>query len=143
MLYSHPECISHHPAAGRTDTRSMLRVLALSLGLDPAHFTPFFTHPMVVLRPLHYDATVSQPGEGLFGAGAHTDYGLLTFLATDDVPGLQINAGGGWVDVPPRCVQGAAWQWCSVSCVYCMCVGRGGDRRGEEVDRRCCWTCVV
>ena len=36
-------------------------------------------------------------------SGAHTDYGMLTLLATDDVPGLQLHlpAAGGWVDAKP------------------------------------------
>lgn len=40
----------------------------------------------------------------LFGgiSGAHTDYGMLTILATDDTPGLQIQLGGKWIDVPPE-----------------------------------------
>lgn len=33
---------------------------------------------------------VSDPSKGLFGAGAHSDYGLITLLATDDVYGLQV-----------------------------------------------------
>lgn len=33
---------------------------------------------------------VSDPSKGLFGAGAHSDYGLITLLATDGVPGLQV-----------------------------------------------------
>ncbi|GAB4817605.1 hypothetical protein N2152v2_004651 [Parachlorella kessleri] len=82
----------------------MLRLLALSLGLPPGYFHPFFTRPMLALRPLHYSATPSRPQDGLYGAGAHSDYGMLTFLATDGVPGLQIcpdRATGEWVDVPP------------------------------------------
>ena len=35
-------------------------------------------------------------------AGAHTDWGMLTVLATDSVPGLQIYHAGAWRDVPPR-----------------------------------------
>lgn len=31
-----------------------------------------------------------DPSKGLYGAGAHTDYGLVTLLATDDVSGLQV-----------------------------------------------------
>ena len=36
-------------------------------------------------------------------SGAHTDFGMLTLLATDDVPGLQLHlpAAGGWVDAKP------------------------------------------
>ena len=35
-------------------------------------------------------ATKSAPDEGAFGIGAHSDYGMLTFLLTDGVPGLQV-----------------------------------------------------
>ena len=39
--------------------------------------------------------------QGVYGAGAHTDYGALTVLATDDSPGLQINMDGQWQHVKP------------------------------------------
>lgn len=32
----------------------------------------------------------SEPANGIFGAGAHSDYGLITLLATDDNYGLQV-----------------------------------------------------
>ena len=54
---------------------------------------------MLFLRPLHYSADISQPAKGLFGAGAHSDYGLLTILATDGTPGLQIWHQDQWIDV--------------------------------------------
>ncbi|KAK2986579.1 hypothetical protein RJ640_001708, partial [Escallonia rubra] len=33
---------------------------------------------------------VSEPAKGIYGAGAHSDFGFITLLATDDVFGLQI-----------------------------------------------------
>jgi isopenicillin N synthase-like dioxygenase len=59
-----------------------------------------FSRPMLFLRPLHYSAQVSRPAEGVCAAGAHTDYGMLTLLATDGVPGLQILKNRMWLDVP-------------------------------------------
>jgi len=35
-------------------------------------------------------AEESNIEEGMFGAGAHSDWGFLTLLITDDVPGLQV-----------------------------------------------------
>ncbi|CAD7697646.1 unnamed protein product [Ostreobium quekettii] len=80
----------------------LLRLFARALNLAPEFFDDKFTRPIVSLRPLHYSAQVSQPEAGTFGAGAHTDYGMLTILATDDTPGLQIHVGGQWIDVPPQ-----------------------------------------
>jgi isopenicillin N synthase-like dioxygenase len=39
---------------------------------------------------LFIEGQISDPTKGLFGAGAHTDYGLITLLATDEVSGLQV-----------------------------------------------------
>ena len=39
--------------------------------------------------------------QGVYGAGAHTDYGVLTVLATDSNPGLQIHNQGKWQSVKP------------------------------------------
>jgi isopenicillin N synthase-like dioxygenase len=71
------------------------RVLALvALAFDlPADFFEapgLFDEPNITLGANHYSAKQSVPEEGLLGIGAHTDYGALTFLHTDDVPGLQI-----------------------------------------------------
>lgn len=79
----------------------LLRLLALALGLPAEHFHPSFARPMLFLRPLRYAPVASRPDAGLLGAGAHTDYGMLTLLATDGVPGLQIRQEGGWLGVPP------------------------------------------
>jgi isopenicillin N synthase-like dioxygenase len=81
----------------------LLRLLALALDLDAEYFLPHFDAGMTMLRLLHYSAERSAPSDGVFACGAHADYGMLTLLLTDDVPGLQINVDGdGWNDVPPR-----------------------------------------
>ncbi|KAL3689724.1 hypothetical protein R1sor_016033 [Riccia sorocarpa] len=82
-------------------------LIALSLELRPDYFEKMFTVPMVVMRPLHYAAVHSSPQEGRFGSGAHSDYGLLTFLLTDENSGLQICKDKEakpqvWQDVAPR-----------------------------------------
>jgi isopenicillin N synthase-like dioxygenase len=41
-----------------------------------------------------------EPGPGQMRMGAHTDYGILTVLLADDVPGLQVFWAGGWQDTP-------------------------------------------
>jgi isopenicillin N synthase-like dioxygenase len=52
------------------------------------------------LRLLHYPAAASG-GEEQIGAGAHTDYGNLTLLATDDVGGLEVRTRAGtWIEAP-------------------------------------------
>ncbi|CAM9290560.1 unnamed protein product [Choristocarpus tenellus] len=79
----------------------LAKILAVGLNLEPSYFEGMFMEPMSALRLLHYSAKVSNPGEGILGAGAHTDWGLLTFLAMDNVPGLQVLHNGAWRDVPP------------------------------------------
>lgn len=37
-------------------------------------------------------AEKSDLERGIYGTGAHSDYGLITLLATDDVHGLQVLA---------------------------------------------------
>jgi isopenicillin N synthase-like dioxygenase len=61
-----------------------------------------FDKPMAALRLLRYGAVKSEVDKGVFGAGAHTDYGLITLLSTDENAGLQIHYQGEWADVPPR-----------------------------------------
>ncbi len=73
--------------------------LAKDLGLAPDYFEPHFNAPMATLRLLSYPA--GDGAEGDIGAGAHTDYGSLTLLATDGVTGLQVRPRGqDWINVP-------------------------------------------
>ncbi|XP_050219813.1 2-oxoglutarate-Fe(II) type oxidoreductase hxnY-like isoform X2 [Mercurialis annua] len=72
--------------------RKVARIIALALDLDADFFDKpeMLGQPIAVMRLLRYGAYVSDPSKGIFGAGAHSDYGLITLLATDDVSGLQI-----------------------------------------------------
>eukprot|EP00850_Spirogloea_muscicola_P002873 SM000011S19051 [mRNA] locus=s11:585407:588738:- [translate_table: standard] len=86
----------------------LLKHVACALDLDVGHFLQpgMFDDPMLFLRLLHYSEEQSRPEEGVFGAGAHTDYGMLTLLLTDDVCGLQIckekdQVPQRWEDVKP------------------------------------------
>ena len=71
-----------------------------------------FDDPTVVLRLLRYDERLSDAAQGQLACGAHTDWGMLTLLATDDQPGLQLwerqpgasateADSGRWLSVPP------------------------------------------
>jgi isopenicillin N synthase-like dioxygenase len=75
------------------------RAIALDLGLPEDHFDCAFLEPLAALRVLHYPPATGAAGE--IGAGAHSDYGVITLLMTDGEPGLQVKPrGGDWVDVP-------------------------------------------
>ncbi|KAG8656957.1 hypothetical protein MANES_03G026000v8 [Manihot esculenta] len=72
--------------------RAVARIIALALNLEADFFDrpEMLGQPITVLRLLHYGGQISDPSKGIFGAGAHSDYGLITLLATDDVVALQI-----------------------------------------------------
>ncbi|XP_071686471.1 azadirone synthase LFS-like [Rutidosis leptorrhynchoides] len=72
--------------------RKIARLIALALDVDANFFNQpdILGKPIATLRLLHYGAQVSDPVKGIYGAGAHSDFGFITLLATDGVPGLQI-----------------------------------------------------
>lgn len=84
----------------------LLRALATALDLVPSFFAERMHDPQCFLRMFHY-----EPGDDALDAkpavltDPHTDYGLITLLATDGVPGLEVRPlGGTWttVDAPAR-----------------------------------------
>jgi isopenicillin N synthase-like dioxygenase len=80
--------------------QAVLAGIALSLDLDAGYFAAGATaDPTVLFRIFRYPPV--PPGSPDWGAGEHTDYGLVTLLAQDDTGGLEIAAPEGWIDAPP------------------------------------------
>jgi isopenicillin N synthase-like dioxygenase len=67
------------------------RVLASALDVDSEFFVQQHNGENITLRLLYYPDTYSgNIAEEQMGAGAHTDYGLLTLLFQDNVGGLEV-----------------------------------------------------
>lgn len=78
---------------------AIMEGIALSLGLDAQYFRRAYTaDPTMLFRIFHYPASDAASG---WGVGEHTDYGLLTLLAQDDIGGLQVKTPNGWIEAPP------------------------------------------
>jgi isopenicillin N synthase-like dioxygenase len=84
----------------------VLRAMALALDTDESYFADKFDRQASVVRIIRYPAVRKEPLPGQLRAGAHTDYGCITFVRGDDTPGgLQVkHRNGGWIDVhiPPN-----------------------------------------
>lgn len=79
----------------------LLAVVALSLGLPKDVFNGFFKDQTSRVRLNHYPPC---PAPHLaLGLGRHKDTGVLTILAQDDVPGLEVKrkTDGEWILVKP------------------------------------------
>mmetsp|Transcript_1134 Transcript_1134/g.1617 ORF Transcript_1134/g.1617 Transcript_1134/m.1617 type:complete len:247 (+) Transcript_1134:205-945(+) len=81
----------YHTLASAISFR-LVQCLALAIGLDNEHyFDEKFDNPIATLRLLRYATTIpSCPEQGIYACGAHSDFGILTLLFTNHVPGLQI-----------------------------------------------------
>lgn len=89
-----------HAAA---QARTMTSIFATALGLPDGWFVPFTDHSIDVLRMNHYEVPEGVRLElRQLGMGAHTDYGIVTVLWADPVPGLEIlRPDGSWHPVVP------------------------------------------
>ncbi|XP_040954504.1 2-oxoglutarate-Fe(II) type oxidoreductase ppzD isoform X6 [Gossypium hirsutum] len=69
----------------------LLSLIALSLKLEEDFFEKVgaLIEPLAFIRLLHYPGDLNSSSEEIFGASAHSDYGMVTLLVTDGVPGLQ------------------------------------------------------
>jgi isopenicillin N synthase-like dioxygenase len=82
---------------------ALMRLFTMALRLDdPEFFCNKIDQHISRLRVRNYPAPMTPPEPGQLRAGAHSDYGSLTILKTEDRPGgLQVcNQLGAWVDVP-------------------------------------------
>jgi isopenicillin N synthase-like dioxygenase len=81
----------------------LMEGIALSLGLEAHYFADRYTaDPLILFRIFNYPSRPAPTGRDVqWGVGEHSDYGLLTILWQDDVGGLQVKTGAGWVDAPP------------------------------------------
>ncbi|CAD6590545.1 MAG: hypothetical protein TREMPRED_005801 [Tremellales sp. Tagirdzhanova-0007] len=79
----------------------MMRIVAASLGADPdkGFGTDVLRDAIIYWRFLHYPPTKEVK---VTGAGAHTDFGFTTLLATHGVPGLEVYYAGAWHIVKPE-----------------------------------------
>ena len=97
--------VGFHHAMSALSLR-MLHVMAMALGMDEDYFADKFDRRASVARIIRYPAVAQTPLPGQLRAGAHTDYGVMTFVRGDDTPGgLQVkHRHGGWIDVhiPPE-----------------------------------------
>ena len=78
------------------------RLIAEVLEVEDEFFVKLHQGENVTLRLLHYPEVPDNPTDDL-GAGAHTDYGMLTLLFQRGVGGLEVQTDAGdWQSVAPN-----------------------------------------
>ena len=88
-----------YQAAALATAHGVLEALATTLGV-PGFFATRMSEPQCRLRFLHY-APRARPLDGsapVFST-PHTDYGAITLLAVDGLPGLEVLHDGRWTPV--------------------------------------------
>ncbi len=91
---------THWMAAMAELGQSVLSLMAIGLG-RPANFfaTGLTADPTPLFRIFRYPPHPTGD-TSTWGVGEHTDYGLLTLLATDGTPGLEVRLNGEWIPAP-------------------------------------------
>ena len=81
----------------------MMGAMAMALDLDEDYFADKIDKATNQFRFIHYPPQQGAPEADQLRAGAHTDYGAVTMLRSDDVPGtLQVKLPrAGWTDIRP------------------------------------------
>jgi len=79
----------------------LMRLMALALGLDEYWFEDKIRDHVSNLTINHYPSLNGPAEPGQLRRGEHSDWGSLTILYHDGVPGLQVKSPkGNWKDVP-------------------------------------------
>jgi isopenicillin N synthase-like dioxygenase len=81
--------------------RTIMRALSSVVGHAESAFGSIADHSIDVMRLNRFEYP-TDGAEGLVGMSAHEDFGLLSVIHADEVPGLQIAHDGAWRDVVPR-----------------------------------------
>ena len=88
-----------YQTAALAAAHAVLEALATTLGV-PGFFAERMSEPQCRLRFLHYPPTGRlDDGSAPVFSTPHTDYGAITLLATDGVPGLEVLQDGAWTPV--------------------------------------------
>ena len=98
--------VRSYQAAALAAAHGVLEALATTLAV-PGFFAARMSEPQCRLRFLHYRSTERlDDGSAPVFSTPHTDYGAITLLATDGVPGLEVLLDSAWVPVsaPPGAV---------------------------------------
>lgn len=81
--------------------RHLFGILALSLELPEDYFAEGLIEPHLTSRIHHYPRQPPTAAFNQLGAGAHTDWGMITMLLQDAIGGLEVlNADGDWIRAP-------------------------------------------
>ncbi len=98
-LPSFRDVVTRYQRAALGVAADLLQALAVALDLTPTFFADRMRDPQCFLRMFHYEPPA--PGrESTVLTDPHTDYGLITLLATDGVAGLEVRPRvGDWTMV--------------------------------------------
>ena len=88
-----------YQAAALATAHGVLEALATTLGV-PGFFAARMSEPQCRLRFLHYpECERLDDGSAPVFSTPHTDYGAITLLAVDGLPGLEVLQDGAWTPV--------------------------------------------
>jgi isopenicillin N synthase-like dioxygenase len=89
-------------AAGLELAGHVMQLLAVSLDLPASYFEEAYRFANPTLRIHRYPPHPENAAFNQLGAGAHTDWGVVTILAQDHSGGLEVqNADGDWIRATP------------------------------------------